>query len=124
MLSPIFGWTVFISLAAHVGQVIRQLRAGLPQVEIVLATGAFGTADPRDRTELAKASYSGTGPYGQSLKKLASQHRCACLDMTTPWTEYIRSANVHPHLFYRDRVHANEFGEQILSKILVAFFTP
>jgi hypothetical protein len=26
MLSPVFGWTVFISLAAHVGKMIRQLR--------------------------------------------------------------------------------------------------
>ena len=45
------------------------------------------------------------------------------LDMTTPWAEYIRSAQVHPHRFYRDVVHANEYGEQILSKILMAFWT-
>jgi hypothetical protein len=42
--------------------------------------------------------------------------------MTTPWAEYLNSAQVHPHIFYRDRVHANEFGEQILSQILMAFF--
>jgi hypothetical protein len=103
-------------------EVIRQLRAGLPKVEILLATGTFGTADPRDCNALAKAAHSGTGTYGQALSKLAAQNRCAYLDMTTPWAEYIRSANIHPHLFYRDRVHANEFGEQILSKILLAFF--
>jgi hypothetical protein len=44
--------------------------------------------------------------------------------MTTPWAEYLRSTGVHPHTFYRDRVHANEFGEQILPKILMAFFAP
>ena len=44
--------------------------------------------------------------------------------MTSPWAEYLNSAKVHPHIFYRDRVHANEFGEQILSKILIAFFDP
>jgi alpha-L-fucosidase len=43
--------------------------------------------------------------------------------MTGPWAEYIRSAQVHPHRFYRDAVHANEFGEQILAKILMAFWT-
>ena len=107
---------------ADIREVIRQLRAGLPKVEILLATGTFGTADPRDRTELAKAAHSGTGTYGQSLNQLAAQQRCAYLDMTAPWAEYISSANIHPHLFYRDRVHANEFGEQILSKILLAFF--
>ena len=43
--------------------------------------------------------------------------------MTTPWAEYIRTSKLHPHLFYRDEVHANEHGEQILSKILMAFFS-
>jgi hypothetical protein len=96
----------------------------LPEVEILLASGTFGTADPRDPVELAKAGYSGAGNYGAALKKLADDERCACLDMTTPWAEYLRSAGVHPHVFYRDRVHANEYGEQILTKILMAFFAP
>ncbi len=106
-----------------IGEVIRQLRAGLPEVEILLATGTFGTADPRDPAALAKAPHSGTGPYGESLKALAAEQRCAYLDMTGPWAEYIRSSKVHPHLFYRDVVHANEFGEQILAKIMMAFWT-
>lgn len=104
-------------------EVIHQLRAGLPEVEILLATGTFGTADPRDAATLALAPHSGTGAYGQALKSLAAEERCAYLDMTAPWAEYIRSAKVHPHLFYRDVVHANEYGEQILAKILMAFWT-
>ncbi|NLH16049.1 MAG: SGNH/GDSL hydrolase family protein, partial [Phycisphaerae bacterium] len=105
-------------------EVILQLRAALPEVEILLATGTFGTADPRVPEELAKAAHSGTGPYGQTLKQLAAEQKCAFLDMTTPWAEYIRSSGVHPHTFYRDVVHANEFGEQILCKILMAFWKP
>lgn len=105
-------------------EVIHQVRADLPQAEFLLATGTFGTTDPRDEAALAKAPHSGTGAYGQSLKKLAAQERCAYLDMTTPWAEYIRSAKLHPHLFYRDAVHANEYGEEILSKILMAFWAP
>lgn len=104
-------------------EVIHQLRAGLPEVEILLATGTFGTVDPRDAAALAKAPHSGTGAYGQALKTLAAEERCAYLDMTAPWAEYIRSAGVHPHWFYRDVVHANEYGEQILAKILMAFWT-
>jgi hypothetical protein len=42
--------------------------------------------------------------------------------MTAPWAEYMRSARVHPHLFYRDVVHANEYGEQVLGAILAARF--
>jgi lysophospholipase L1-like esterase len=103
---------------------IHQLRAGLPQLEILLASGAFGSnADPCIPAELAKAHHSGSAPYGAALKKLAADEHCAYLDMTTPWAEYLNSAKVHPHIFYRDRVHANEFGEQILSQILLAFFT-
>ena len=53
---------------------------------------------------------------------MAGDEHCAYLDLTTPWAEYLRSAKVHPHLFYRDVVHANEYGEQVLSKILLAFW--
>jgi len=103
-------------------EVIRMLRSALPEVEVLLASGTFGTADPRSPEELAKANHSGTGAYGQALKNLAVEERCAYLDMTTPWAEYINSTKLHPHVFYRDQVHANEYGEQILSKILMAFF--
>jgi lysophospholipase L1-like esterase len=107
---------------ASIREVIRQVRAGLPEVEFLLATGAFGTADPRDAAALARAPHSGTGAYGQALKALAAEERCAYLDLTTPWAEYLRSAGVHPHRFYRDVVHANEYGEQILAKVLLAFW--
>ncbi|MCP5515912.1 MAG: SGNH/GDSL hydrolase family protein [Verrucomicrobiales bacterium] len=103
-------------------EVIQQLRAGLPDVEILLATGAFGTADPRDPEALAKAPHSGAGAYGVALRRLADAERCGFLDLTTPWAEYIVSSGLHPHRFYRDVVHANEFGEQILARILMAFF--
>jgi len=109
---------------ASIREVIHQVRAALPEVEFLLATGVFCTADPRDAEALAKAKHSGTGTYGKELKQLAAQERCAYLDMTTPWAQYIRSSGVHPHRFYRDRVHANAMGEQILSKILMAFFKP
>ena len=106
----------------NIRAVIGQIRAGLPDVEFLLFTGTFGVADPRDQAALAKGAHSGTGAYGKALKQLAADERCAFLDMTTPWAEYLRSAKLHPHIFYRDRVHANEYGEQILNKILLAFW--
>jgi len=109
---------------ASIREVIRQLRAGCPNVEFLLATGMFGTVDPRDAAALAKAPHSGTGAYGQELKSLAAEEGCAYLDMTTPWAEYIRSSHSHPHRFCRDVVHANEYGEQILARILMAFWAP
>lgn len=104
--------------------VITQLRAGQPEVEILLFTGTFGTTDPRDEAALAGARHSGTGAYGRALRALAADEQCAYLDMTRPWAEYIRSSGVHPHRFYRDVVHANAMGEQILAKILMDFWHP
>jgi hypothetical protein len=109
---------------ASIREVIHQLRASLPQVEILLFTGTFGPADPRSDAEIDNARWSGTGQYGKALRQLAVEERCAYLDMTTPWSEYIHSSKLHPHSFYRDRYHANECGEQILSKILMSFFVP
>jgi len=104
--------------------VILQIRKFLPDVEFLLASGTFGTTDPRDTEALAKARHSGTGEYGAMLNQLAAEQNCAYLDMTTPWAEYIRSSGVHPHLFYRDAVHANDYGEQILCRILMSFWKP
>lgn len=103
-------------------EVIRQVRAGLPEAEFLLFTSGFGSADPREESELQKVR--DPAGYAASLKKLAGEERCAFLDMRTPWIEYMRSAGVHPHVFYRDRVHANEFGEQILLKIMMEFWIP
>lgn len=105
-------------------EVIQQLRSGLPEVEILLFTGTFGTTDPRSAEALSQAPHSGSGTYGKQLQSLADETSCAYLDMTTPWSQYILSTGLHPHHFYRDAVHANAFGEQILSRILMAFFSP
>lgn len=101
---------------------VEQIRMALPECEFILATGAFGTTDPRDQSAIEQCPYSGTSTYGRGLQQLAIEQGCAFLDMTTPWATAIRSSGVHPHRFYRDRVHANEFGEQILNLILMAFF--
>jgi lysophospholipase L1-like esterase len=105
-------------------EVIRQIRAGLPEVEFLLFSGTFGTTDPRSSEALSKARHSGTGDHGDRLRALAAEEKCAYLDMTSPWAEYIVSSGQHPHRFYRDAVHANAYGEQILAKILVAFWMP
>jgi hypothetical protein len=109
---------------ADLAAVIEELRVGLPKVEILLGTGAFGTTDPRDPAALGRAPHSGTGDYGRRLRQLADEQRCAFLDFTTPWAEYLNSSGLHPHRFYRDVVHANEFGEQVLANIFISFWQP
>ena len=108
---------------ASIQDVITQIRAGLPEVEFLLTPGVFGIIDPRDAAAMKASSHSHSSAYGRALEKLAGEQKCAYLDLTSPWCEYVVSSGLHPHLFYRDVVHANEFGEQILSKILMAFWT-
>jgi lysophospholipase L1-like esterase len=109
---------------AAIRDVVGQIRAGLPDCEFLFTTGVFGSTDPRSDTAMAAAQHSGTSDYGRDLKALTDELGCAYFDMTTPWLQYIRSSGLHPHLFYRDRVHANPFGEQILAKIMLAGWTP
>lgn len=107
-----------------IAEVIHQIRSGLPEAEFLLAAGVFGSLDPRYPEALARyPRASGSGPYGKALRQLALDEHCAYFDMTTPWAEYIRSTKLHPYLFHRDAVHANEAGEQILSKVMMAFWT-
>ena len=107
-----------------IADVIHQIRAGLPDVEFLLVSGVFGSLDPRNPEALAKyPRATGSGPYGKALRQLAFDEHCAYFDMTTPWAEYIRSTKLHPHKFHRDAVHANEMGEQVLSKVMLAFWT-
>jgi len=49
--------------------------------------------------------------------------RLTLVQLALSWAEHVCSSGVHPHQFYRDEVHANEYGEQRLSKILMAFWS-
>jgi len=85
--------------------VIRQIRAGLPEVEFLLFTSGFGSADPRDDAELGKIR--DPAGYAASLKKLAAEERCAFLDMRSPWIEAMRSLGYDVQ--YRD-ICAADYG--------------
>lgn len=108
---------------ASIKTVVGKIRESLPDCEFLFLTGVFGKTDARNDEILSKTRYSGTSTYGLHLKQLAQELDCAFLEMTSPWSQYIKSSNIHPHYFYRDKVHANEYGEQILSQILNSYFS-
>jgi lysophospholipase L1-like esterase len=101
-------------------EVMHQIRAA-SKPEFLLMTGAFGTVDPRspDWTERPAAD-----SYRAKLKDLAKVEHAAYLDMEAIWGRYIRDSGKELDWFKRDVVHANARGEQIVGRILVAFFTP
>jgi lysophospholipase L1-like esterase len=101
--------------------VIQQVRAKAPEVEVLLMTGAFGATDPRkDKGWTEEVPAEGTG-YRTRLKALAAEEKCGFLDMTGPWGRYIRESQYGMGWFKRDPIHANERGFQILGRILAAF---
>jgi TolB protein len=107
---------------AAIGEVIRQVRQATA-ADVLLVSGAFGELDPRREDALASAPYSGLGEYGRKLRALAGEVQCGFLEMTGPWAEYLRQSGESVDFFKRDPVHANEAGEQILGRVLLAFFS-
>jgi hypothetical protein len=103
--------------------VIRQVREKQP-CEVLLMTPAFGPdTDPRIvhwRYDIDLTS----DDYRAKLQRLAAEEKCAFLDMTGPWWQFVKDSGCDSGYFHRDRVHANERGFQILGRILEKFFTP
>ncbi len=101
--------------------VIRQIREAT-QPDLLLMTGAFGSADPRAQGFLNENSVHST-PYRQGLEKLAGEVGAAFLDMESAWAEYVRDSGRDLASFKRDAVHANAQGEQILGHILANYLS-
>ena len=105
-------------------EVIRQVRAAQPDVEVLVMTGAFGSRDPRmDPKWTYEVDPAGDG-YRSRLMRMAAEEKVEFLDVTGPWGRCIRESEHALGSFKRDRVHANDRGKQILGRILERFFAP
>ena len=102
-------------------EVIRQIQAAA-QPDILLMTGAFGSADPLAKGFLNENGVHST-PYNKGLEKLAGEVGAAFLDMEAAWAKYIRESGRQLDSFKRDPVHANPQGEQILGHILANYLS-
>jgi len=105
-------------------EVIRQVRAARPQVEVMLMSTVFGTYDPRADKEWAYDADSQGDSYRSRLMRLAAEEQVEFVNMTGPWGEYLRRSDKTRGWFMRDPVHANERGFQILGRILEKYFAP
>jgi len=104
--------------------VIRQVRAVRPEVEILVITPVFGSTNPRTDKEWTYDTDPNGPGYRSQLLRLAAEEQVEFLDMTGPWGQYIREADKTRGWFMRDPVHANERGFQILGRILEKYFAP
>jgi lysophospholipase L1-like esterase len=105
-------------------EVIRQVRAARPQVEILVMTPVFGTYDPRADKQWAYDLDADGPSYRSRLKRMAAEEKVEFVNMTGPWGEYLRASDKTRGWFMRDPVHSNERGQQILGRILERYFAP
>jgi alpha-L-fucosidase len=104
-------------------EMVRQIR-GAGDIDILLMTGAFGSADPRIEAQWqAIADPNHYSEYRKGLEALARETNAGFLDMEAAWGQYIRQSQRDLSSFKRDPIHANERGEQVLGHILANYLS-
>ncbi len=105
-------------------EVIRQTRAKMPNVEVLLISPVFGAPTNKHNAKWTPEPDSTYGTYRIGLKKLAEEEKCGFFDMTGPWWEYIQTSGYALNSFKRDPIHANDRGKQILGRLMEKFLAP
>jgi hypothetical protein len=106
--------------------VIRQTRAALPDVEVIVMTDIFGskgTIDPYDPKTSAEPDPAGGG-YRDRLYKMAVEEKVEYLNLTQPWAQFLKASKQPLTAFMSDAVHANARGCQLAGRILELYFAP
>jgi len=103
--------------------VIQQVRKADAKVEFLLQTGPFGRADPNAKTWSPAIDPKGD-TYHAKLLRLAAEMKVEFMDLHGAWGQAVRASGKDVTYFKRDVVHANAKGEQILGRILEAYFAP
>ena len=106
-----------------IAEVISQIRS-TADPDILLMTGAFGSVEPAKDDRWRRISDPDHhGDYRRNIEKLARDTDCAFLDMEHAWAKYVRRSPRDLDWYKRDVVHANEYGEQILGRILYQYLS-
>jgi len=104
-------------------EVIKQVRAK-SNPEIMVMTKVFGSLSDKDAKGFTREIDAGGSGYHARLKRMAQEEKVEFLDMTRPWSQYLRESGKAYGWFRRDPVHANDRGKQILGRILEKYFSP
>ncbi len=105
-----------------VRSVVRQVRAKLPEVEILLMTPVFGSAASPHIKDFTPEIDTSKPNFRWGLQQVAAEEKCAFFDMTGPWWTYIQNSGMCYGWFMGDSVHANARGCQIIGRMLEAWF--
>lgn len=103
--------------------VIRQIRAAC-DAEIMVMTGPFGRTDPVADSEWQPQFDPRGDSYRARLLRMAQEEKVEFFDIEAAWGRYIRECGKPLEWFKRDGVHANQYGFQVLGRILERYFAP
>ena len=103
-----------------VRDVIRQVRAQMPHLEILFITPVFGAM--RDDHIKNWAYIPPEGSFRAGMKRVCEEEKCAYFDMTAPWWQYIQESGQTYGWFMGDAVHANARGCQIIGRLIEIYF--
>ncbi|MDD3925459.1 MAG: SGNH/GDSL hydrolase family protein [bacterium] len=111
--------------AESVREVIHQIRAVNDQEILVMS----GPVSPRYQDEEAKKPWSPDidpdgSDYRSLLKRMAHEEKVEFLDMQGAFSQYAENSGKPYEWLMRDRIHANERGRAVLSRIIEAYFLP
>lgn len=111
--------------AEVVRSVVRQARAKLPELEVLLLTPVFGPLVDAERNPPEWGpTIDFTKPnFRAGMKRVADEEKCAFFDMRGPWWSYVRDSGMTPGWFWSDGVHGNARGCQIIGRLLEKWFT-
>lgn len=105
-----------------VRSVVRQVRARMPEVEVLLLTPVFGAVRDAHIRTFTREIDTTTPNFRWGMQKVAAEEKCAFFDMTGPWWEYIQKSGKTYGWFMGDAVHANARGCQIIGRLLDIWF--
>ncbi len=108
--------------AESVRSVIRQVRAKMPNMEVLLLTPVFGAYKDDQIKAFTYEIDTTTDNYRFNMQKVAAEEKCAFFDMTGPLWKYVRNSGMTPGWFMADNTHANSRGSQIIGRLLEAWF--
>ena len=133
MIGGISNGTSYQDIRDVIGKVRDGVDVGFGyEPDIMLMTGAFGAnANPLagGSTWYRDIDPNGTD-YRSNLYRIAEDEQTAFLDMMGVWGQYMIDAQGGVYdpdkydWFFRDSVHANTYGKQVLGRALEEFFTP
>jgi len=102
-------------------EVINQLRAANPDLEIIITSEA-GTRRPFNASSFTSVLDPDRDGFQNELLKLALDNNAGFIDLRQVWGETLRSTTLDPAWAMRDTVHLNGNGQEVISLAMSDYF--